>query len=88
MNRIRLAIIASVLFISPLAALAQTQQGQLPDADKTPGVTLTHVPDEKAATCLTDLMERYHNACAHGRTAEAKSLAAMCLDCDPTCFAK
>ena len=56
MNRIRLAIIASILFISPLAALAQTQQGQLPDADKTPGVTLTHVPDEKAAACLTDLM--------------------------------
>src|SRR3954470_23014256 len=56
MNRIRLAIIASVVFISPLAALAQTPQGQLPDTDKTPGVTLTHVPDEKAAACLTDLM--------------------------------
>jgi hypothetical protein len=54
MNRIRSAIIASVLFISPVAAFAQ--QGQLPDKDKTPGVSLIHVPDEKAADCLTDLM--------------------------------
>src|SRR3954468_6796546 len=54
MHSIRAAIIASILIISPVAALAQ--QGQLPDKDKTPGVALKHVPDEKAAACLTDLM--------------------------------
>jgi hypothetical protein len=57
MSRIRLAAVISFLLVFAVPAFAQgTPKGELPDSTKTPGVTLTLVPDEKAANCLTDLM--------------------------------
>jgi hypothetical protein len=46
--------IAISLFLTAIPALAQDHQ--LPDGNKTPGVALLAVPDDKAAKCLTDLM--------------------------------
>lgn len=54
MKRAFLAIAVSLLLVS-IPAFAQ-EAGQFPDSTKTPGAVLTKVPDEKAATCLTDLL--------------------------------
>jgi hypothetical protein len=53
MRRVILAIAVSTL----LAAVpAFAEEHELPDNNKTPGVPLVTVPDQKAATCLTELM--------------------------------
>jgi hypothetical protein len=53
MKRLLSAFAVAFLLIS-VPAFAQDHQ--LPDKNKTPGAILTMVPDDKAASCLTDLM--------------------------------
>jgi hypothetical protein len=45
-------------------------------------------PPPPADPKLARLMKRYREACAEGRTAAAKKLAAKCLELDPTCFGR
>jgi len=52
MRRIILAIAVFSLFAVP----AFSADHELPDKGKTPGARLLTVPDQKAATCLTELM--------------------------------